>query len=182
MNAKRANRQISNWKNTRNGVVEQGRKRGQQGMTRALGRIDRLAITYSGRQFIEWQMTKIIAVVHREQPVKWRSNESPGNQQGSRSASPGMQRQLVTKKRKAFEIERKGGNLTNVVVEVHKERRNGAGKEEGSAGNDQGRTRALGRIDRLAITYRGRQLNCREHPVKWRRNESPGNQQGSRSG
>ena len=88
----------------------------------------------------------------------------------------------MTKIRKAFEIECKKGKSTNLKLEVHKERRSGAGKEEGSAGNDQGRTRALGRIDRLAITYRGRQLNCREHPVKWRRNESPGNQQGSRSG
>ena len=34
MDGKRANQQISNWKDTRNGVVEQRRKRGQQGMTR----------------------------------------------------------------------------------------------------------------------------------------------------
>ena len=43
------------------------------------------------------------------------------------------------------------GQWTNLIVEVHKERRSGTEKEEGSAGNDQGLSRALGRIDRLAI-------------------------------
>ena len=35
-------------------------------------------------------------------------------------------------------IECKKGKWTNLIVEVHKERRNGAGNEAGSAGNEQG--------------------------------------------
>ena len=46
-NAKGGNTQISYSKYTRNGVVEEGTKKSQQGMSRALVRIDRLAITYS---------------------------------------------------------------------------------------------------------------------------------------